>query len=99
MDKELKRTSTIVLKILKEDEHAREDDFYLFEKVLEHFIPGISRYIRWIHNSMRLKKLPTWETMRRSRQKMQKDHPELKDVETMIHRAEKEEEVLEFVRS
>ena len=96
---ELKRTSKLVLKILREDKKAREDDLYLFERVLDNFIPDVSKSVRGIHQLMRLKKLPAWETMRRSRQKMQKDHPELKAVETMIHRSEKEEEVLEFVRS
>lgn len=96
---ELKRTSTIVLKILKEDEHAREDDLYLFERVLDNFIPDASKSVRGIHELMRLKKLPAWETMRRSRQKMQADYPELNDVDVMIHRIDKEAEYIEFARS
>ena len=97
--KELKRTSTIVLKILKEDENSRKDDLYLYEETLDSIIPGISEWVKKIHNLMRAKRLPTWETMRRTRQKVQAYYPELKDKRTAKCRADKEKEYREFARS
>ena len=96
---ELKRTSKLVLKILREDNKAREDDLYLYEQTLDMFIPGISKRVKLIHDLMRHKRLPRWETMRRARQKVQADNPKLTNVDTMIHRLDKEKEYVEFARS
>ena len=97
--KELKRTSEIVLKILKEDRLARSDDNYLIKRVHNVVLPGASDMtLNQVLGLITTKKLPCFESIRRSRQKMQERYPELNDVNAMIHRADKEREYREFVR-
>ena len=97
---ELKRTSTIVLKILKEDARARKDDNYLIKRVHEVVLPGASELtLNQVLGLITMKELPCFESIRRARQKAQEKHPELTDVDTMIHRSDKEEEYREFARS
>lgn len=96
---ELKQTSTIVLKILKEDVRARKDDNYLIKRVHDTVIPGASEMtLNQVLGMITRKELPCFESIRRSRQKMQEKYPELTDVTTMIHRTDKEQEYIEFVR-
>ena len=97
---ELKRTSTIVLKILKEDIRARKDDNYLIKRVHEVVLPGASELtLNQVLGLITRKELPCFESIRRARQKVQEKHLELTDVDTMIHRIDKEEEYREFARS
>ena len=96
---ELKQTSAIVLKILKEDIRARKDDNYLIKRVHETVIPGASDMtLNQVLGMITRKELPCFESIRRSRQKAQEKYPELLDVETMIHRLDKEQEYREFAR-
>lgn len=96
---ELKRTSTIVLKILKEDVLSRKDDNYLIKRVHEAVVPGASEMtLNQVLGMITRKELPCFESIRRSRQKMQEKYPELTDVTTMIHRLDKEQEYREYAR-
>lgn len=97
--KELKRTSQIVLKLLKEDVLTRKDDNYLIKRVNEILIPGSSEMtLNRVLGLINQKQLPCFESIRRARQKMQELHPELNEIDTVIHRADKEEEYREFAR-
>ena len=97
---ELKRTSTIVLKILKEDIRARKDDNYLIKRVHEIVLPGASELtLNQVLGLITRKELPCFESIRRARQKAQEKHPELTDVDVMIHRIDKETEYIEFARN
>lgn len=97
--KELKRTSEIVLNILKEDRLARSDDNYLIKRVHNVVLPGASDMtLNQVLGLITTKKLPCFESIRRARQKMQERYPELNDVNAVIHRADKEKEYREFVR-
>lgn len=97
---ELKRTSTIVLKILKEDIRARKDDNYLIKRVHEVVLPGASELtLNQVLGLITRKELPCFESIRRARQKAQEKHPELTDVDAIIYRIDKEEEYREFARS
>ena len=96
---ELKRTSTIVLKILKEDVLSRKDDNYLIKRVHDTVIPRASEMtLNQVLGLITRKELPCFESIRRTRQKIQKDHPELTDVTTMKHRLDKEQEYREYAR-
>lgn len=96
---QLKKISKIVLKILKEDELARKDDMHLFLRVHETLIPSIGNYnTKTVLDLIRQKKLPSWESMRRARQKMQEKYPELRDEETAKYRYLEEEKYKKFVR-
>jgi predicted transcriptional regulator len=96
---ELKKTSQIVLKLLREDILTRKDDNYLIKRVHESIIPGASDMtLNQVLGLITRKELPCFESIRRARQKVQEKYPELTDVTTMIHRADKEQEYIEFVR-
>lgn len=96
---ELKKTSHIVLKLLREDILTRKDDNYLIKRVHETIIPGASDMtLNQVLGLITQKQLPGFECIRRTRQKMQEKYPELTDVTTMIHRSDKEQEYIEFVR-
>lgn len=94
---ELKQTSAIVLKILKEDVSARKDDNYLIKRVHDTVIPGASEMtLNQVLGLITRKELPCFESVRRARQKVQEKYPELIEVKTMIHRLDKEQEYREF---
>ena len=96
---ELKRTSQIVLKLLKEDVLTRKDDNYLIKRVNETIIPGSSEMtLNQVLGLITQKQLPCFESIRRSRQKMQEKYSELNDIDTVIYRTDKEEEYREFAR-
>jgi hypothetical protein len=96
---ELKKTSHIVLKLLREDILTRKDDNYLIKRVHEEVIPGASDFtLNQVLGMINQKQLPGFECIRRTRQKMQEKYPELTEVDTMIHRLDKEKEYREFVR-
>ncbi len=96
---ELKRTSEIVLKVLREDRLARKDDNYLIKRVHETVLPGASEMtLNEVLGLITTKRLPCFESIRRSRQKIQVKYPELSDIRTMIRRSKKEEEYREFAR-
>lgn len=96
---ELKRTSEIVLRLLREDILTRKDDNYLIKRVHNIIIPGASEMtLNQVLGMITQKQLPGFECIRRTRQKMQEKYPELTEVDTMIHRLDKEKEYREFVR-
>ena len=82
MKKELQNTSQLVKVILEQDERARNSDNYLYLKVLQHM--GACRNMQV--DSMPLSDFllsmadlgfPGFETVRRTRQKVQQQFPEL----------------------
>lgn len=100
---ELKTAIDIVKYVLKTDERARNNDGYLWARVLD--LCGQRDNIDYIHmtigellphvNSMGV---PNFETVRRTRQKIQQHHPELGACEKVeAYRAEKEQEFKSFV--
>lgn len=96
----LKNISKIVLKVLKEDIESRKNDLRLFLKVQENYIPNIGQAnLRDVYGLVERGMLPSFEGMRRARQKIQEKNPELKDTETEYYRAKEEEKYLEFARS
>ena len=102
---DLKTISDIVKNILSQDTQARNDDNHLYLRVLQHissrkgidiqtmtvpaFLMGMKRY-----------GLPGFETVRRSRQKVQADNPELAGSEAVRRKRSKQETVYrEFAAS
>lgn len=93
---DLKHTTDIVKKILEEDRQARNSDKHLYLKVLEHVdkkhdigietmpVPVFLTYMDHLG-------FPGFETVRRTRQKIQSDFPELaSDKRVAAMRMEKE---------
>ena len=75
---EIRRTSKIVKEILTESEAARNSDTALYIKVCEKLNPSVL-WQPFLDVVVTLKEngLPPFETVRRTRQKIQAEHPEL----------------------
>lgn len=105
MKKDLKTTTALVQAILEEDPQARNSDSYLYLRVLntvaekEHIDLNeihVIDFLLTLHKSP----FPPFESVRRTRQKIQEKYPHLspcKAVEEL--RAENEEAFLEYARS
>lgn len=77
-EKELQNTTELVKAILKEDEMARNSDNVLYVKVVEKLKPEVLQEPFWyVLVSLKDYDLPGFETVRRTRQKIQEHHPEL----------------------
>lgn len=91
----MKDLSDIVKKVLTKYPDARDDDF----KVIGHGVKTLNPEAMnltfgqalWNHNKL---DLPSFETIRRTRQKIQHDHPELRG-EIYQKRMEKQTEYIE----
>ena len=103
--KDLQTTKALVRSILEEDKQARNSDSYLYLQVLntvadkEHINLNEIHVIDFLLNLSK-SPFPPFESVRRTRQKIQEKFPHLapcKDVEEL--RAENEEAFLEFARS
>lgn len=100
----LKSTEALVKEILENDEKARNDDDYLYILVLLD-VAGKKGDNLWAYSfayfqlSHRKLGYPPFETVRRSRQKLQRKFPELRaDKEVEEQRADNEETYRDFAR-
>lgn len=97
---ELTNTSAIVMDILTHYPIARDSDTYLYLRVVKKLNPDClnKSFVDVISNLSELG-LPCFETVRRSRQKIQQDHPALRGSEKYEKfRADNEEIFKEFAR-
>lgn len=83
---ELKSATKIVKAILEEDPQTRNSDSYLYLKVIEYLDVLHGSQVRWLSVSTFLKSMgdlsiPSFETVRRTRQKVQSAYPELRACE------------------
>lgn len=79
---ELKNTTKLVKAILEVDKQARNSDSFLYLKVIEHISArkGIALTQMTVERFLLTMKgygIPGFETVRRTRQKVQQHHPEL----------------------
>ena len=97
---EIQKTNNLVKDILIESEAARNSDMFLYLKVCERVSPeALQQPFHVVISSLKNLNLPPFETVRRTRQKIQADFPELascKRVEKM--KAVKEEAFREYAR-
>ena len=102
---DLNAVSAIVKSILNEDKQARNDDNVLYLRVLQYVsdrnsIDLQSMTVPVFLLRMREYGLPGFETVRRSRQKVQADNPELAGSEAVRRKRAKQESVYrEFATS
>lgn len=101
---ELKNTTALVKAILEEDQKARNSDSHLYLKVIEH-IADQKGYDIWnfkvpyFLEYMTVYGFPPFESVRRSRQKLQAEYPELSaNRKVAEQRAENEEAFRQFAR-
>lgn len=100
-NKELNQTQTIVKDILMKYPKARESDMYLYFKVVNFLNPqAINRPFGDVILTLAELGLPCFETVRRTRQKLQAENPSLKS-SGMIQslRSVNEEIYKEYARS
>lgn len=101
---DLKTISAVVRNILEEHKQTRNSDSLLYLKVLEHYSYAHGIELRMLSVPMFLTEMssmgfPGFETVRRSRQKIQQHHPELCPCEAVeCARMEREQEYRSFAR-
>lgn len=75
----MKDLNEIVKRILEEHPETRDDDFKVIGYVVKEMSPNAMKLnfgqVLWNHNKLNL---PSFETIRRTRQKLQHDIPELR---------------------
>lgn len=90
----------MVLETLKESERARGDDFYLWylicSAMCEEAMWQQFQYVLVHHNEFGV---PSFESVRRARQKIQATYPELKNDYVAERRHAKEQVYLDYARS
>lgn len=98
---DLKNISEIVKALLLENPWVRDSDDLLYFKVCERVNPDFvfCSFQEFMYKRKEMG-FPPFESVRRTRQKLQAQHPELKGSSaTVAARAAKEEEFKEFARS
>lgn len=101
IEKELESAPAVVMNILKRYPATRDCDPLLYVKVAS-FLNPIVLKMSFEEVMLNLEDLGLWkfETVRRTRQKIQAEHPELKACETVQgYRADNEEVFKEFSRN
>lgn len=103
---ELKNTKALVKAILETDQEARNSDNYLYSKVIEYIaeqkqLPPLSGVdvLSYLRQYMKDYDFPPFESVRRSRQKLQAAFPELASSKAVAdQRADNEAKYREFAR-
>lgn len=102
---DLKAVSSVVKKILEEDVRARNSDNVLYLEILKYYssIKGIDLYRLSVPDflmKLEQKGFPAFETVRRSRQKVQATYPNLAATGSVgIFRSRNEKTYREFAKS
>ena len=98
--KELKTTTNLVREILEHDPAARNNDDYLYYVVCSRIDDASMNLPFWkVILNRKAYNLPAFESVRRSRQKIQEKHPELAGDSTVeAHRMMNEEVFREYAR-
>lgn len=92
----LKHTSKIVKAILQEDKKARNSDSFLYLRVLKYFAAQTGKPVHEMSVQSFLfymgeMGVPPFETVRRARQKLQRQHPELAANDTVTQMRQENE--------
>lgn len=96
----IRNTAAIVKDILEDDAAARNSDMLLYIKVCERVNPAVLQSpFASVISSLKACGLPAFETVRRTRQKVQADCPELaSNARVTAARAIREAEFREYAR-
>ena len=87
----LKKTRSLVLKLLREDINTTKNYEYLIERVYETILPGSTdKSEKQVNQVIRDEILPPARSIERAYRDCVKQYPELKDAITELHRAEEE---------
>ena len=94
----LNQLKDIVTRILTEREDARKDDFVLFSYVLDEMGVPLNFDMRTMLHNHVIFGLPSFASITRTRRKVQKENPELKDAAAVKIRTAEQKEYKEFAR-
>ena len=99
--KEIETTERIVKKILIKDKKARNSDNYLYIKVIKYLNNGAEeRPFNEVMINLKKMGLPCYETVSRTRRRIQAEHPELwSDATIKRYREEAEKDFEDYSRS
>lgn len=97
---EIKNTALIVKKVLTEDEATRNSDMLLYVKVCQILNPSVATLpFFYVLGNLKALNLPCIETVRRTRQKIQAEYPELAgSPKIKAARKELQDDYLKFAR-
>lgn len=97
---ELKKTTDLVKKLLIQFPELRNDDDLLYRNVCKEIYPAVmTQFFGAVLRNRRIYGLPSFETVRRTRQKVQATYPELKGTKRVREgRKAKETEYREYAR-
>ncbi len=95
MERNIYKISNVVKQVLTDDERARGDDFYLYGRVMSKIDSTFESMSAkfFFNNAKELKYIP-FESVRRSRQKIQAENEELKPSESIVSARKRNEEVM-----
>lgn len=78
MHKGFKKTKNLIRDILEKDPQARNSDMYLYFRVVERInAPALNKSFGEVITGLQDLGLPCFETVRRTRQKLQSENPKL----------------------
>lgn len=97
---EIKEVANIVKNILETNKEARENDNLLYIEVVYAINPNlVTSNFRYVFENARDLGIPPFESVSRSRRKLQEQHEELRASKKMQEaREDKQEEILDYVR-
>lgn len=95
----LKTLEQIVIKILENNTTARQDDFFLYGKVLVALGVPLTRNLFEFLLNAKKQKMPTFESVSRCRRHIQELRQDLKDSNTAIAREQEIDKYVEYNRT
>ena len=96
---EVRKTGELVKAMMEADPKTREDDFYLYGKVLATYGFSTRCHLATIFRCIRQKKVPPFETVSRARRRTQELYPELRAPEDVATaRMEISAQYIDFVQ-
>ncbi len=101
MERNIYKISDVVKQVLIDDERARGDDFYLYGQVMSRIDSTFeSMSAKFFFNNAKELKYVPFESVRRSRQKIQAEYDILKPNENITNAREANEKVMrDYARS
>ena len=95
----IRQIAVIVKKLMEEDPKTREDDFYLYAKVLEIFGVSTRCHLSTIFRYIRKKKIPPFETVNRARRRAQELYENLRAPDYVVEaRMERSNKFIDFIQ-
>lgn len=94
------KVETVVENILEKHKETRSDDYLLFLLVIKRMKPNLlNKTLDEVFRGHYKNGLPNWETVTRTRRKIQRNRPELCDDRTILKRSDRQKEFENYART